>query len=147
MSLFYVDTSALAGCYLPDEPGHRELRATLLDGAHPVVTSELTRLELVGAAHAAHRAGRIDDPSALLAVVDGDCQEEGPITLLRLESDPVLAEAAVLLARFPLRTLDALHLAVACTTVSALAGDEDVVLVTRDRRQVAAARELGMALG
>ncbi|MDQ4118345.1 MAG: VapC toxin family PIN domain ribonuclease, partial [Actinomycetota bacterium] len=102
MSLYYVDTSALAGAYLPDEPGHRELRTTLLEGADPVVTSELTRLELVSAAQAAHRAGRIDDPAALLAVVDEDCQADGPITLLRLEPDPVLSEASALLVRFPL---------------------------------------------
>lgn len=147
MTLYYADTSAIASCYLPDEPGHRELRTTLLDGATPVVTSELTRLELVSTVHAAHRAGRIGDPSALLAVIDEDCQREGPIALLRLDPEPVLSAAADLLTRCALRTLDALHLAVARTTAADIAGAEEVVLVTRDQRQAAAARELGMPLG
>lgn len=42
-----------------------------------VVTSELTRVELAGAASAAQRAGRIDDLASLLDRVDADCGVDG----------------------------------------------------------------------
>lgn len=144
--LRYVDTSALVRCYFPDEPDHEQLRALLLEGAEPVVTSELTRLEMASAAHAAHRAGRLPDPAALLAVVDADCGEDGPVALLRLRPDVVFGPAAELVAQYPLRNLDALHLAVARSTAAELAAGEPVVLVTRDHRQAAAAAALGMAV-
>lgn len=142
--LRYVDTSALVRCYFPDEPDHDELRTLLLEGPDPVVTSELTRLELTSAVHAAHRGHRVADPVELLDGVDTDCGEGGPIALLRMQPEVVFGLAAELLARFPLRTLDALHLAVARTTVVELADGEPVVLVSRDNRQRAAAEALGM---
>lgn len=46
-----------------------------------------------------------------------------------------------------LRTLDAIHLAVAVTECPSLAGDEEFVLITRDEDQAEAARKLGMAVG
>jgi len=146
MSLLYVDTSALVRCYFPDEPDHEELRDLLLDGAEPVVTSELTRLELTSVIYAAHRGGRISDPVELLEVIDVDCGANGPVALLRLQPETVLAAATALLSRYPLRALDALHLAVAGTTAAELAGGEPVVLVSRDDRQRAAAVALGMRL-
>jgi len=146
MSLRYVDTSALARCYFPDEPDHDLLRELLLEGTGVAVTSELTRVELHSAIHAAARAGRLDEPSELLALIDIDCGANGPIALLRLQPEHVLPDAAALLAQFPLRTLDALHLAVARTTATALAGDQAVELVSRDDRQRAAAAVLGMPL-
>jgi uncharacterized protein len=146
--LRYVDTSALVRCYFADEPDHELLRGLLLEGAEPVVTSELTRLELASAVHAAHRAGRLPDPAELLAVVDVDCGEDGPIALLRLQPEVVFGLAAALVAALvaehPLRSLDALHLAVARSTAAELAAGEPVVLVTRDSRQAAAAAALGM---
>jgi hypothetical protein len=42
-------------------------------------------------------------------------------------------------------TLDAIHLAVALTSGTALAGGDSVVLVTRDDRQAAAAATMGLA--
>lgn len=144
--LRYVDTSALVRCYFADEPDHDELRGLLLDGTEPVVTSELTRLELASAAYAAHRAGRLAEPAELLAVVDADCGEDGPIALLRLQPEVVFELAAALLMQHPLRSLDALHLAVARSTAADLAAGEPVVLVSRDHRQAAAAAALGMAV-
>lgn len=144
MNLCYADTSALVRCYFPDEPDHDELRTALLDGREPVVTSELTRLEMTSAVRAAHRAGRVTDPDEMLEVFDADCGEDGPIALLRLQSDVVLGLATALLSEHPLRSPDALHLAVARSTAADLAAGEPVVLVTRDHRQAAAAAVLGM---
>ncbi|MGH8965986.1 MAG: type II toxin-antitoxin system VapC family toxin [Actinomycetes bacterium] len=142
--LRYVDTSALARCYFADEADHEELRTLLLEGTDPVVTSELTRMELVSAVHVAHRAGRLPDPAALLAVVDLDSGEDGPVALLRMQPDVVFPLAAALVAQHPLRTLDALHLAVAHSAATDLAAGEPLVFVTRDQRQAAAAAATGL---
>ncbi|MDQ2709514.1 MAG: hypothetical protein M3Z25_18655 [Actinomycetota bacterium] len=63
-----------------------------------------------------------------------------------MQPEVVFGFAADLLARFPLRTLDALHLVVARTTAAELADGEPIVLVSRNHRQRAAAEGLGMPL-
>lgn len=146
MSLLYADTSALIRAYFTDEPDHAELRGLLLEGDEPVVTSELARVELASAVRAAARAGRLRRWRALLFRFDADCQEEGPIALLRLRAEAVLPTAHRLVLDHRLRTLDALHLAVALEECPALAGGEEVVFVTRDDDQSAAARALGFTL-
>jgi len=148
LKLRYVDTSALVRCYLPDEPDHAELRALILDGPSPVVTSELTRVELASAMSAAHRAGRINDLSMLLDRVDADCGADGPVALLALDAPAVLPVARRFVLDHSLRTVDAIHLAVATTTVRDVLDDEQeddasIVVVTRDERQAVAARALG----
>jgi hypothetical protein len=50
------------------------------------------------------------------------------------------------LTEHDLRTLDALHLAVASTTATALAGADSIVLVTRHDRQVTAAAAMGLKM-
>ncbi len=63
---------------------------------------------------------------------------------LREVTDRVFPLAYRLLTEHDLRTLDALHLAVASTSATALAGADSVVLVTRDDRQAAAAAAMGL---
>jgi hypothetical protein len=68
-------------------PDHRaELRALLFDGPDPVVTSELTRVELASAVSSAGRARRMQSPRIVLDRFDLDCGEDGPFSLLRLDS-------------------------------------------------------------
>jgi hypothetical protein len=76
---------------------------------------------------------------------DADCSNHGPIALLRLDAARVFPLAYRLLTEHDLRTFDALHLAVASTSATALAGGDSVVLVTRDERQAAAAATMGLA--
>lgn len=141
----YVDTSAWVRCYFRDEPEHKKLRELILERPEPVVTSELTRVELASAIHAAYRGRRVADAFDLLGDVHTDCGAGGAVTLLKLQPE-VLDTATELLSRYPLRTLDALQLAVAHTTAAELAGDEPIVLISRDHRQRAAATALGMTL-
>ena len=145
MSLLYADSSALVGAYLPDEADHAELRALVVEGADGVVTSELARLEVASAATAAMRRGRIASAGKLLARFEADC-EEGLVTLLALQPEHVLPRAYGLILDHRLRTLDAVHLAVALNEAPRVAGGEDVVLLTRDEGQAAAARALGLAV-
>jgi predicted nucleic acid-binding protein len=141
----YADTSALVRAYFADEPDHTALRELLLHGADPVVSSELARLEFASAVMAARRAGRLRKAQTVLDRFDADCGDEGPLTLVRcLQPGPVLAAAFDLVRRHCLRTLDALHLAVALTDVSDLAAGLPVVLVTRDEAQAHAAVAAGL---
>ncbi|MGH7762556.1 MAG: type II toxin-antitoxin system VapC family toxin [Candidatus Dormibacteraceae bacterium] len=144
MSVLYADTSALVRAYFADEPEHAELRARLLEGDEPVVSSELTRVEFASAVSVAARAGRLRNSKLFLDRFDADCGDDGPIALLRLDLESVLPLAYRLVTEHDLRTLDALHLAVASTSATELAGGEAVVLVTRDDRQTAAATGMGI---
>lgn len=109
-----------------------------------MVTSELARVEFTSAVTAAVRAGRLEDGRAILDRFDADCTE-GPVSLLALRPDIVLPAARRLVRRLALRTLDAIHLAVAVEDAAPLA-DGQLVLVTRDHRQAAAAQELQLEM-
>jgi predicted nucleic acid-binding protein len=146
VSLLYADTSAVVRAYLLAESDHAELRKLLIDGTDSVVTSELTRVEFASAVAAAGRARRIHDSRILLDRFDVDCGVDGSISLLQLDSAVILPLARRLVTEHAVRTLDAIHLAVALTDATALAVGEPVVLVTRDRQQAAAAKAAGLAV-
>ena len=147
MSLLYADTSALARAYFADEPEHAALRKWLLEGNDLVVTSELARVELASAIGAAFAAGRLDRVDGMLARIDANFSDDGPVTLLRLRPETVLPVALGLVLEHRIRTLDAIHLAVALEECPAIAGDGDIVFVTRDQDQAAAARATGLTVG
>ncbi len=147
MSVIYADASALARAYLIDEPEHNVLLGILLEGDDVVVTSELTRVELASAVRAALAAGRIRGPEDVLARIDLDLGGSGPVSVLRLRPESVIPSAHRLVLEHRLRTLDALHLAVALEECPAIAGDEEIVFVTRDRDQATAAEAVGFAVG
>jgi predicted nucleic acid-binding protein len=145
MSLLYADTSALLRAYFVDEPDHAPLRAQLLEGDDPVITSEITRFEMASAIRTTARAGRLRRWQDLLARIDADAGEEGPLTLIALRSSIVLPTAYRLVLQHRLRTLDAVHLAVALEEGPALADEEGVVFVTRDADQATAAAAVGLS--
>jgi uncharacterized protein len=144
VSILYADSSALARAYFADEPDHAELKAMLLDGPDPVVASDLARVELASAVEAAARTGRLRRSREVLARFDVHCHESGPITLLRLRPETVLPAAYRLILDHQIRTLDAIHLAVALTELPGLAGEDEAIFVTRDTSQAVAARTLGL---
>jgi uncharacterized protein len=146
VTLYYADTSAVIRAYFADEPDHTPLRRLLLSGRHPVVTSELTRVEFASAVAAAHRGGRVVQPERYLDWFDEDCDQDGPLTLVRLDAAAVLPFARELVTVERLHTLDAIHLAVALTDGRALAAGDQVVLVTRDTQQAIAAKARGMSV-
>jgi len=147
VSLIYADSSALVRAYFPDEPDHADLRTLLLEGNEAVVTSEIARLELASAARAASSGGRLSRWSELLARIDVDLAEGGPIGPIGLRPDLILPAAYRLVVEHRLRTLDAIHLAVCVEECPAFAGDDTIIFVTRDREQAAAARALGLETG
>ncbi|HET7044679.1 MAG TPA: PIN domain-containing protein [Gaiellaceae bacterium] len=142
--MIYADTSAIVRSYFVDEAEHEELRALLLSGDR-VVSSELARVELASAAAAALRAGRLRRSDRLLSRFDAEWRNDGLLTLLDLDPALVLPHAYRLVLQHRLRTLDAIHLAVALDAARALAVDE-LVFVSRDVDQAAAASALGLAV-
>lgn len=144
MTLLYADTSALIRAYFADEPDHDEMREMLLEGDEPVVSSEVARVEFASAVRTAAAGGRLRRWRRILEGFDADCQEDGPIGLLRLHPEAILPAARELVLKHKIRTLDAVHLAVAVEEGPALAPGGDVALVTRDDEQAAAARSLGL---
>lgn len=146
MSVLYADSSALVRAYFEDEEDHDELRELLLESRETVVSSELARIELASVVRSAAQARRIRDESELQKRIEHDCESGGSLILVQLDARTTLPVAYELVRRHRLRTLDAIHLAVALEDAPAFAGSEEVVLVTRDEDQAAAARALGLAV-
>ena len=144
MRVLYVDTSALVRAYLPDEPEHDAMREAILEGNEPVTTSDISRVELARALKAAERTGRLDNAAPVLERIDADLSGK-PILTIRLDPVALVTRSRELVLAYRLRTLDALHLAVALG-LDAWADGQQVALVTRDADQASAARALGLAL-
>ncbi len=142
MSILYADTSALARAYLPDEAGHRDLRRLLREDEVPVVTSEITRVEFARAVRAAARRGRHQKWRLILDRFEHETGPDGTIALIGLRPETVLQLARDIVLEQPVGTLDAIHLAVALGEASELGGE--LVFVTRDKKQAAAAKALGL---
>ncbi|WP_410620639.1 type II toxin-antitoxin system VapC family toxin [Amycolatopsis sp. cmx-8-4] len=142
MTVLYADTSAVAGAYLTDETDHVELRKLLIDGGHLVLTSELTRLEFASAVTAAQRTGRIPDAKEFLHQFDQDSRTV--LGVIPLAPPRIIAAARRLVLDYPLRTLAAIHIAVAMHDTAELTGGAPVTFVTRDDRQAEAARANGL---
>lgn len=143
--IIYIDTSALGRVYLGDQSDSAALSRIVYEGDRPMITSELTDVEIASALARASRDGVIDPATAgaLLEQYAADSSDTGPLGVVALDSDTIaLAQQYVLSA--PLRTLDAIHLA-ACTRFAASTPDE-VRLLSRDTRQNEAARALGIPL-
>ncbi len=140
--MLFAETSAIVTAYAADEADHPRMLAVLFGDQGPVLASELVRLEFAAAMAAAARAGRIDDAAPVIARLDADCAE-GPIRLLALRGGSVLDRAARLVREYRLRSLDAIHLAVALEDARPLAHPEPITFLTRDQRQADAARSLG----
>jgi len=146
VTLYYADTSAIIRAYFVDEDDHETLRRMLFEDSGPVVTSELTRVEFASATAAACRARRLSDPCPVLDRFDLDCGDDGVIAMLRLDPEATLPLARQLVTEHPLRSLDAIHLAVALTTATQLAAGEPITVITRDERQAAAAQAIGLSV-
>jgi len=144
VTVLYVDTSALVTAYLPGEPEHDKFRKLLLEGDAPIVSSDFTRIEFAGAMSAAKRTGRIPDPATLLAHFDHLASPEGDLVLIPFDPGRVIPAARRLVTEnYPVRTLDAIHIAVAMHSTAELTAGEPVTFVTRDQRQAEAAEANG----
>ncbi|WP_162606283.1 type II toxin-antitoxin system VapC family toxin [Jiangella asiatica] len=141
--LTYVDSSVLVRSYLADEPKHAVARG-LVESRSVLTTSTLALLEVSSALVRAARSRRIGDVDTLLAKLYEEVSPAGPIVLIRANTLDTENTARVLVRRFGIRALDALHLAIAHLTARPLAGQGDEIgFATYDPDQLAAAADLG----
>ena len=114
-SLLYLDTSALAKWYL-NEPGSERFRTFFREQTLPPAISTLTVLELRCLVGRRRRAGEIDGNQERLVLSALEKQIDfGLLDLRPLEDTHARAAIRLLdeLRSYRLRTLDALHLAIA----------------------------------
>ena len=137
MTTYYIDTSVLVAYYCP-EPLSDRVQDFLCEQARPVI-SPLTEVELFSAVARKVRAGELNpsDGNRILARFSSHI-EKNLFTVTAVEPHPWrVARGWIGLFHTPLRTLDALHLALASTG--------DLVLATSDRHLARAAEALGVA--
>jgi uncharacterized protein len=131
----YIDTSVIAAYYCPEPLS--EAADRLLSSASAPAVSRLTEVELHSAVARKVRMGELDEPAARRVLTAFRSHLEGGY-YRRIPLDPGHYDAARdFIATFsvPLRSLDALHLAVALR--------EGLVLATADAGLEAAARGFG----
>ena len=112
--ILYVDTSALGSAYLGDEVDGPWVADLLFSGRDPVVTCELTDVEIASLLARAQRDGRLDVAGVVdrLEAYGAHTADDGPIGVLPLNRQ-TLMQAQQYVLHTAIRTLDSLHLAAA----------------------------------
>lgn len=131
---------------MPDEQDPASIRSRIESADTIAVSSEIVRIEVASAVRAAERAGRVTSAARLLARMEAIFQEDGRVTLIRLRPEAIFPRAYRIVLDHHMRTLDAIHLAVAMHDATAIAGGSDLVFMTRDAAQAEAATALGFTV-
>lgn len=145
--IVYLDSSIFARAYLPDEPGHHAARDLLNSDEFVLVSGTWTRVEVAAALSRAALGGRLD-PGPAIKAFDHDFAEDGRVTPLVWPQHRIEHAARAIAIEHRLRSLDALHLAVARLCIPALGVDtgEPQGFATRDGKQAEVAQAYGYAL-
>ena len=138
MAWAYFDTSALIKRYV-DEEGRREVLQLLR--RHQCVTSAVLPLELRSALRRRATDGSLD-ARRVPQVLTRFAADREFWALVEITGD-VLRTAEQLVAKHPLRALDAIHVASAQLFMARMA-TPDVRFVSADARQTAVAASIGM---
>ena len=136
----YIDTSALAKCYIR-EPRSLEV-LDWADAQDGVVTSPLTLVEFRCLLARRRRAGQIDLPLERVVLAEFERDVHARTWRIYQDTASLFDEARQLIdlvPEVPLRALDALHLACARHY-------DAKVFATADKNQAEAARALGLPL-
>lgn len=142
----YVDSSVLARAYLGDEDGSAEARHLIANASIGLATGPLTRIEVTGAIVRAARSGRRVAQADALARLDADLEDSGRFVVLTAPLEDVEAKALEIVRAHGLRTLDALHVALASIALPPLADrGEPLGFASRDGDQATVAESLGFA--
>ena len=139
----YLDSSVLARAYLADETGHADAVRLMEDPAVALVTGTWSRVEVSGALVRAARAGR-GDAQGLLALLDADLSQDGPVTVVSAAQSEVEEQALRLVRQHAIHAMDAWHLATAALTLPSLTEPgEEAGFASRDDAQSDVARLIG----
>ena len=136
----YFDTSALVKRYI-DEVGRREVLQLLRQ--HDCVTSAVLPVELRSALGRRVSKGTLD-AERVPDILKRAATDRPYWTLVEVVSD-VLAAAETLVATYPVRTLDAIHVASA-QLFAARVTPTELIFVSADVRQIEAAAAVGMMI-
>ncbi|MGH3321627.1 MAG: type II toxin-antitoxin system VapC family toxin [Nocardioidaceae bacterium] len=139
--LIYLDSSILTRAYLPDEPGHQEAAELVYGYEHLLVSATWTVVEVTSALTRAAKGRRADGPGDLLAVLAEDTGDDGTVTLVRADAVQVEDRVTAVVREHAIRSLDALHLAVAGLAARPLT--EPLGFAARDDAQGTVASALG----
>jgi len=141
--IIYIDSSVLARAYLEDESGHMEAQTLLTDPERALVTGTWTKVEVSGALVRAAWAGRAGEDQ-LLALLDADLADDGPVVMVAAPQEDVERLALQLVRSHGIRAMDAWHLATASLILPALVEKgEELGFATRDQDQAKVALTLG----
>lgn len=113
----------------------------MLGSAKTVVASDLTLIECRRAIHRGVAAGAVSESDA--AGLDQDLNELAGHWMISRINPEVVARASRRFPVEPMRTLDAIHLATAVRTITAI---PDLAMLTLDRRVSENAEAMGMAV-
>ena len=136
----YFDTSALVKRYI-DEAGRRDVLQLLR--RHDCITSAVLPVELRSAVRRRVSEGSLDTervPEILKRVA----RDRAYWTLVEVASD-VIAAAETLVATYPIRALDAIHVASAQLFATRMTAPR-LIFVSADARQTEAAAAVGMMI-
>lgn len=139
MTWAYFDSSALVKRYV-DEPGRRDILELLR--RHHCVTSVVMPIELRSALRRRVAENEIER-SGMAEILRRFARDRTYWAFVAVTDDVVTA-AETLVAAHPLRTLDAIHVASA-RFFAAHANVSDLVFVSADARQTAAASAIGIS--
>lgn len=140
MAFFYLDASAIAKLYLPNEQGV-EFVVQLLDlrsSTDMFATSALSVVEVKSAI--TRRIGSPSDKAPLLAAYDRDLREIFDLISIR---DDIIIGASSVAERYGLRAGDAIHLASALS-VAAVSDDSKLFMVSSDVELLEASEVAGI---
>ena len=138
MTWAYFDTSALVKRYV-DEAGRREVLRLLRH--HDCITSAVLPVELRSALRRRISEGTIDE-ERVPEILKRFATDRAFWAFVEVTSE-VLTTAETLVARHPLRTLDAIHVASAQLFAARISAPE-LIFVSADTRQNDAAAAAGM---
>lgn len=143
MTVAFVDTSALAKRYDKREAGSGDIAALCEDSRVQVLVSVLTRLEMASVLAHKGREGKLSPARQVQAWDLFQADYELEYTVVPLD-DAVIDGSEELLFRYALRTWDAVQIATACMAAGTIAPIDDLLFVTADRQQAAAAAGEGL---
>jgi uncharacterized protein len=143
MTVYFADTSAIAKRYLPEVGSAWVTAWAHTQSGHAVVISRLTTVELVSAL--ARRQREMSISAVDFAQLRGSflSHTDEHYMVINLAED-VMAEARDLLARYPLRTLDAIQLACAIKVKNMLG--VPIIFVSADTRLLTCASSEGFTI-
>lgn len=137
--IFFADTSALVKRYI-DEVGSVYIRDLMTTADHFFYQSFITSLEIASAFYRRHRMNELSSEELALALQTYAAHSHNEYLLIPY-SEALLNTAGTLLARHPLRTLDAIQLAAALILQSTCPPDASpLTFVSADDRLIAVAR-------